>query len=206
VERRKDRTRTRVLTADEIRQLWQATADNSDYSAILRLLLLSGCRASEIAGLQWSSEVLADRIVLPPERTKNGRGHVIPLTPTMRAILDGREHHPGKDYIFGRAPDRPFSGWGASKEALDARLPIAPWVTHDLRRTCATHLGELGIAPHVIAAALNHVSGGGITGRVYNLAKLEEPVRNALLAWDAHVIAIVGGRLPRDKRVVPLKK
>jgi hypothetical protein len=50
------------------------------------------------------------------------------------------------------------------------------------------------------------ISGGGITGRVYNLAKLEEPVRNALAAWDAHVLGIVEGRPPRDKRVAHLKK
>jgi integrase len=207
VERRKDNKRDRVLSATEIKALWQATDDASDYSAILRLLLLSGCRASEIAGLRWD-EIFSDRIVLPAERVKNNRMHMVPLTPAMRAILDPRERR--GEFVFGRAIDRPFTGWGASKEALDTRLKAArtkmkPWVTHDLRRTASTGMGELGIAPHVIEAALNHVSGfrHGVAG-VYNLSQLEAPIRHALATWNTHVMEIVEGRVHGD-RVVPLR-
>src|SRR5262249_47474322 len=119
VELRKIRARSRVLPADEIKAVWDATADGSDHDKIIRLLLCSGARASEIGYLRWS-EVLPDRIVLAPERTKNDRGRSIPLTPTMRAILDGHPRQPGRDHVFGR--DRPFSGWSAGKDALDERL------------------------------------------------------------------------------------
>jgi integrase len=208
VERHQDRKREHHLNAEEIRALWQATDDGGNYSAIVRLLLLSGCRANEIAGLR-DSEIFSDRIVLPAERTKNGREHTLPLTAAMRTILEGRERRPGRDFIFGRADGRPFSGWGASKEALDARLKAAgakmrPWVTHDLRRTMATGMGELGIAPHVIEAALNHVSGfrRGVSG-LYNRSQLEGPIRHALRVWNTHVMEIVEGRV-RGDRVVPL--
>jgi hypothetical protein len=82
---------------------------------------------------------------------------------------------------------------------------MKPWVNHDLRRTFATGLGELKVAPHVIEAAINHVSGfrHGIAGR-YNLSQLEEPIRRAFKVWDAHVREIVEGRTTGD-RVVPLR-
>ena len=89
VEHPPDRTRERVLTASEIRSLWQATAGPGDFNAIVRLLLLTGCRASEIGSLRWS-EVFSDRIVIAKERVKNGRAHTVPLTPAVRAILDPR--------------------------------------------------------------------------------------------------------------------
>jgi integrase len=204
VELRKIRARSRVLAADEIKAVWDATADGSDYDKIIRLLLLSGARASEIGHLRFS-EVLSDRIVLAPERTKNDRGRSIPLTPAMRTILDGHPRQPGRDHVFGRSADRPFSSWGIGKDALDARLgaKFLPWVVHDLRRTVATNLGELGIPPHIISGVLGHAV-SGVTAKHYNWATLEEPIRNALMAWDAHVMGIVEGHVPHD-RVVRLK-
>ena len=48
--------------------------------------------------------------------------------------------------------------------------------------------GELGILPHVIEQALNHVSGAkaGVAG-VYNRAKMSDAVRSALQAWADHI-------------------
>ena len=79
------------------------------------------------------------------------------------------------------------------------------WVLHDIRRSFATGACELGIAPHVVEAALNHVSGfrHGVAG-TYNRAALEGPVRHALMVWDDHVTAIAAGRVCGD-RVVPLR-
>jgi len=212
VELRKMKARSRVLSAKEIKALWAATADGSDYSKITRLLLLSGARASEIAKLQFS-EIESDRIVLAPERTKTDRSRSIPLTPSMRAILDARPRRDGHDYVFGKS-GRPFSSWNICKQGLDRRMGVdmPAWVTHDLRRTCATGLGELGISPWVISAVLGHAVGRSVlvfdqpaenevTRKHYNFAKLEEPVRNALTAWDDHVMGIVEGRVA-DKRVV----
>jgi integrase len=210
VEHPPDRKRARVLSAAEIKAVWDATADNADdYSAIVRLLLLSGCRASEIAGLRWS-EMFSDRIVLPPERVKNHRQHSVPLTATMRVILERCVPRPDKDMVFGRSDTGPFSGWSKSKSRLDARIKaaggkMAPWVIHDLRRTFATGLGELGTPPSTIEAAINHASGfrHGVGG-IYNRASLESQVRRALEVWDAHVREIVEGRMTGD-RVVPLR-
>jgi integrase len=81
--------------------------------------------------------------------------------------------------VFARhtaALGRPFSSWTSSKERLEARLAeagkhLADWTPHDLRRTCATGMGEIGVQPHLVEAVLNHVSGHkhGVAG-IYNHA------------------------------------
>jgi integrase len=81
-----ERSRERVLSDAELRAIWQATDDNSDYSAILRLLLLTACRVSEIGSLRWS-EVRDGAIELPAGRVKNKHAHRIPLAPMAAAIL-----------------------------------------------------------------------------------------------------------------------
>ena len=64
-----EKSRNRVLDALELAAVWAATADASDYSAVVRLLMLTGMRAAEVAGLRWS-EVIGDGIVLEPARTQ----------------------------------------------------------------------------------------------------------------------------------------
>ena len=208
VERFLDRKRDRVLSASEIKAIWDATSGPDDFSAITRLLLLSGARANEIARLK-GSEIYSDRLVLPSVRIKNDKQHVVPLTPTMRTILDGRPRRFGKEHVFGPV-ERGFSGWSECKRALDQRIRdagivMAPWVNHDLRRTLDTGLNELGVLPHIVEVCLGHTeSFRGRTAAHYNYAKYEAPVRHALNVWDAHVREIVEGRTTGD-RVVPLR-
>jgi len=104
-------------------------------------LMLTGQRIAEIGSLRWS-EIEGDRILLPASRTKNGRAHVVPLSAVARAILDDRPRRDGRDFIFGREQDRPFTGWSVSKATLDARIGAAVphWTHHDLRRTAATRM------------------------------------------------------------------
>jgi integrase len=207
-ERAPDRRRDRILNATEIKAIWEATGGGGDYNAIIRLLLLTGCRASEISGLRWS-EIFSDRIVIAAERVKNGLAHVVPITPGIRAILDRCKRRPNSDFVFGRDPSRAFTGWGSCKPALDERIKatgveMRDWVLHDIRRSFATGACELGVAPHIVEAALNHISGfrHGVAG-TYNRAALESPVRHALMVWGDHVTAIAAGRVCGD-RVVPL--
>jgi len=96
--------------------------------------------------------------------------------------------------LFGAAISAGFAGWSAAKASLDKRLPdTKPWTLHDLRRTCATGMAELGVAPHIVELVLNHQSGhrGGIAG-VYNHAVNGKERREALDQWAAHLMALVG--------------
>jgi integrase len=191
---REEKSRDRVLSGPELKLIWNALGED-DYSVIVKLLMLTGQRADEIAALRWS-EIVGDEIKLPGERTKNGRPHVVPLAPIARALLDGRGHD--DEFIFGLRQGRPFRGWGICKEALDRRLgtQLAHWVHHDLRRSVATHMAEhLGIEPHVIEAVLNHVSGhkAGVAG-IYNRSTYEPQKRIALEKWADYVTEIVTGK------------
>lgn len=206
--KRPERSRDRVLAMDELKAIWEATADAGDYSAVVRLLMLTGCRLSEIAALRWS-EVGNGEIVLPPGRTKNARRHAVPLSSAASAVLGGRPRRPGRDLVFGRRHDRPLKETAEAKRALDARIgeaagaALAHWVNHDLRRSVATHMAELGVLPHVIEAALNHASGhkAGVAG-VYNRWSYEPEKRKALDMWAEHLMAAVEGR---DEKIVSLR-
>src|SRR5262249_46704316 len=114
-----------------------------------------------------------------------------------------RPRQQDRDLVFGGG-EGGFSGWSKAKTRLDGAVKIPPWRIHDLRRTCATQMAELGVQPHVIEALLNHVSGhkAGVAG-IYNRDSYEAEKATALAMWAAHVTAIVAGR---TARVVPLKR
>jgi integrase len=178
-------SRERVLTKEELRKLWRALGDDA-FSNIVRLLLLTGQRRNEIGKLTWSEVDLAHKqIVLPALRVKNSRDHTLPLSTQALAILERVPRRNSSDFLFGK---RGFNDWDYAKKQLDGRAGIAAWRIHDLRRTCATHLGELGVLPHVVEQALNHVSGAkaGVAG-VYNRSKMIDAVREGLQRWADHI-------------------
>jgi len=178
-------SRDRVLTQEEVRKLCRSLGDDR-FSEIVRLLLLTGCRRNEIGRLQWGEiDLVRKLIVLPPERTKNSRQHELPLSAQALAILQRQPRRNSSDLIFA---ERGFNDWDHCKQALDQRAGIAPYRLHDLRRTCATQMAELGVQPHIIEAVLNHVSGhkGGVAG-IYNRAKYSDEMRSALQRWADHV-------------------
>jgi integrase len=204
--KRKEGSRSRVLSDAELKAVWDAL-DDTDHGAIVKLLLLTGQRAAEIGSLRWD-EVKDDRIELPGERTKNKRPHTVPLSDPARAILN-RFRTVGRVHVFGRDDTAGFRGWGVSKQRLDERIAksgvtMAPWVVHDLRRSAASGMQRVGIRAEVIERTLNHVSGSfrGVAG-VYQRDPMSADVRDALDRWGWHVMGLVEGR---DATVVPMKR
>lgn len=191
--------RERVLTDNELRAIWKATSTGDQYSAIVRLLLLTGARRDEVGSLRWSEVDLdAATISLPGDRTKNSRPFDIPLTPAALSILENQPGRPDRDFIFGRR-ERGFSGWSKAKAELDRQVQLAPWRLHDLRRTMSTVMHDrLSVQPHIVEAVLNHVSGhrSGVAG-VYNRATYAAEKAAALARWADHVLAVVEDRLPK---------
>ena len=157
------------------------------FSDIIRLLVLTAQRRAEIGGLKWS-EVDFERglIVLPPERSKNNRQHELPISRQVRAIIERQPRQ--NEWVWGRK----FTSRGNAKASLDRRLNgMAPYRLHDLRRTAATQMAELGVLPHIIEAVLNHVSGhkSGVAG-IYNRARYTDEMRSALQLWADRVTVI----------------
>jgi integrase len=203
--RHAQKSRDRVLSPAELRIILNNLGDDH-FGSIIRLLAYLGQRAGEISGLRWSEvDFNANVILLPGSRTKNGRPHTVPMSDPVRALLAAqpRRMTPNgevRDLIFGIG-EGPFSGWSKSKQALDERIaaatgtPLAPWRVHDLRRSFVTHCAEIGIAPHIIEAAVNHISGhkGGVAG-TYNRAVYAREVRIALDRWAEWLTAIIEGR------------
>lgn len=196
-------SRERTLTEAELGAVL-SVLDADQFSDIVRLLILTGQRRAEIGGLKWSEVDLGrGLIVLSPARTKNKRTHELPLSTQARAILgrrkllsgilplDADEPPPGTsdEWVWGRR----WTSWSDHKATLDKRLNgvVGEWRLHDLRRTAATKMAELGVLPHIIEAILNHVSGhrAGVAG-IYNRAKYEPEMRHALQVWADYISAL----------------
>ncbi len=117
----------------------------------------------------------------------------MPLSSPAKAIVQSLELK-NRTHAFGRR-DTGFSGWSKAKAELDALLGknLAPWTLHDIRRTVATRMGDIGVQPHIVEAVLNHVSGHkrGVAG-TYNRSTYEAEKRSALGVWAAHVRVLAG--------------
>jgi integrase len=189
--------RSRVLSDDELRAIWQATGNGGRHATIVRLLALTGCRREEIGGLSWS-EIDLDKAVisLPSERTKNAMPFDVPLSPAAVDIL--RAWPRGEDgAVFAK-----YATWSTDKTLLDQRSGVTGWVLHDIRRSVATGMADIGVQPHVIEAVLNHQSGAkrGVAG-IYNRSTYANEKRQAVDRWADHLLALVEGR---ESKVVAL--
>jgi integrase len=214
-----EKARERVLSDDELRTIWLAT-DGSQFGAIVRLLMLTGARRSEIGGLTWSEiiDFHDTMIALPPERTKNSREHLIPLSEPVLAILGAQPKRTNPDgtpreHVFGNVVGCGYQNWSRGKVDLDARIAQArhgkalDWRLHDFRRSVSTALHDrFGVPPHVVEELLGHVGGhkGGVAG-VYNKAIYLDERRRALERWGAHIMGLVDGT-PAKPKVVKLRR
>jgi integrase len=199
----KEKARERRLTDGEIKALWSACGKGGQdgcggigepFGSFVRLLLLTGQRRSEVAGMRRSELDERERLwTLPGERTKNGRPHVVPLSTQATSTIEAIRPIAGSDYVFTTTGDSGLGGFSRAKERLDQQMkPAKPWTFHDLRRTAATGMADIGIQPHIIEAVLNHVSGhrAGVAG-IYNRAAYAAEKADALRRWADHVDRLV---------------
>ena len=208
-----ERVRQRVLSDEEIRDLWAALSlmrGPTPFPGMVRVLLLSGQRRDEVAGMRWE-EIHGDVWAVPPVRYKTGREHVVPLTPELKAIIGTKPNGAGP-YVFTTTKGkRPFSGYGKAKDALDTAIAelrkkekrdlMPAWVLHDLRRTARTLMSRAGVDPNVAEMVLGHVI-PGVRG-VYDRHSYLVEKRNAL----ERLASLVNGILvPPSASVVGIKE
>jgi integrase len=190
--RQPEKSRERTLADAEIRAIWNATAGHDDYSRIVRLCLLTGCRREEVGRLRWD-EVGEDRLSIGASRMKGGISHEIPILPMISSALPVKPSDAAVVNVFGRSGTG-YSGWSKSKKALDIRIAqagsgLAPWGLHDLRRTLSTRLHDAGVEPIVIEALLAHKQQG--VAAVYNRASFREAKKAAVKQWHSVICNIV---------------
>ncbi|PIO96577.1 tyrosine-type recombinase/integrase [Pleomorphomonas carboxyditropha] len=203
-----EQARDRVLSDAEIRLFWLASEELEEpFRGFFRVLLLTGQRRDEVAGMR-ASEVDGAAWMVPGDRTKNARANLVPISSETQAVLDVVPRIAGSaGYLFTTTGRTPISGFSRVKARLDAlmlararketadddaeEVKLPEWRIHDLRRTAATGMARLRVAPHVIEAVLNHKSGriSGIAS-VYNRFEYEEEKRSALAAWGRFVLAL----------------
>ena len=180
-------SRDRVLKDNELTILLQHTLEHrAPFNDIVSLLILTGQRRGEIAGLEWS-DIDGEHLSLPMAKTKNKRNHKIPLGPKAIGIIQtiaGTER-----YLFANGDAQsPFSGWSKSKARLDRETGLHDYTLHDLRRTFATTHAKIGTPIHVTEKLLNHVSGtiSGVAA-VYNRHSYMDEMRTAVSEYDAYL-------------------
>jgi integrase len=198
-------SRNRVLSDQELVAIWIAAGDD-DFGRIVRLLILLGQRRTEVGSATWDEFDLERGIwTIPSQRTKNHREHGLPLCGLVLGVINSIPRRVGRHHLFG-VRGHGFCSWATAKAALDTRLgdQVRKWTLHDIRRSFATRLCDLGVAPHVVEQILNHQSGhrAGIVA-VYNKSTYEREVKAALALWDDHVRSITEGG---ERKVIPLAR
>ncbi len=202
------KARERVLDDDELAEVWRAAdAIGGNWCAVVKLLTLTAQRRDEVVSMRWEELDLTKAAwTLPGERTKNKRGHEVPLVATAVGVLEKVPRLSGCPYVFSTTGMTAMSGLSRAKTRLDAAIatartkagiaqPMPGWTFHDLRRTATTGMARLGIHPHIADAILNHKTGSiqGVAA-VYNRHGYQEERRRALEAWEAHLLAVAEGR------------
>jgi integrase len=205
-----EKSRDRILTDDELRLAWfAADADGWPFGPMLQLLILTGQREAEVAGM-CEDEInrTSKTWLLPGLRTKNGEAHEVTLSDAAMAIIDAQPRIGSKGYLFSIDGERPVTTFSRAKDRIDAAVatkigpnahPIPHWTWHDLRRTAISGMARLGIALPVIEKVVNHKSGSfrGVVG-VYQRHSFAEEKRKALEVWASFVQSVVSGKPPAN--------
>ncbi|MDA2927999.1 integrase arm-type DNA-binding domain-containing protein [Acidobacteria bacterium AH-259-G07] len=208
----KEKSRDRVLSPDELAEVWRATKGlGFPLCPFFRLLILTAQRRSEVANMNWEDVNLeADLWTLPSTATKAGRVHDVPLSLAALEILESLPRFAGPYIFTTTGGEKPINGFSKAKARMDAEIlrrrqeatekaglepsqvkGIGNWTIHDIRRTAATDMAKAGVPPHVLAALLNHTPGRtmGISA-IYIRHRYAEERRQALETWAEYVISL----------------
>lgn len=203
--------RERALTPGEIATLWRAL-ENADASRwtieALRLCLITGARQGEVAGMMRSELDLDERLWrIPAERSKNKREHIVPLSDMALSVIEPVLKAHKLPAVFPGPRGTPLTNSGVARAVQRSQkaIGLAKWTAHDLRRTAATQMAELGVSPFDIGLVLNHVTTtkATITTSVYARYDYAKEKRAALEIWAERLSAIIAGR---SAEVLPLNK
>ena len=223
--------RTRALTtAKELRILWGITDPVSIWTRepaagksktkirnqrfvqgeadALRMVLLTGARASEVTDLPWAElDLDAATWLLPAARSKNNRPHLVPLLPQLVAMLRERRSAVSGDWVFPAKRGGHIAAGHLQRPLVQvcarlARLGLEPFTTHDLRRTVETGMAAAKVPKEYRDRVLNHVD-SSVGGVHYNMHDYEDEKREALEKWARRLEGMLTGS---ESNVVPMRR
>jgi integrase len=196
--------RDRTLTDAELAEVWHAAGKLGDaFGRYTRMLIATGQRRNEVAGMAWSEIAEAEKLwTIPAERMKARQLHEVPLPDPTLSLLEAETSDETAErgtYVFstGRRGDRPVAGFNKLKLQLDGHIlkarreadpkakAMPDWRLHDIRRTVRSGLARLGTRPDVAERVLAHVPGG--VEATYDRHEYRDQKRRALEAWAAHI-------------------
>lgn len=171
--------RSRVLTNDEIKAIWQY--EHPPYSDIVKLCILTGQRVGEVTGFN-DAWIDGDTITIPASVAKNHKAHTIPFHLLTAKYLK-------------RYNGQTFNGFSKAKKRMDEKTGITGFTVHDIRRTFSTTHAMLGTSIAVTEKLLNHISGthSGVQG-IYNRFQYLKEMRTAQLTYELHIASLVGAK------------
>jgi integrase len=189
--------RDRVLDDAELRALWKgAEALGYPFGSVVKLLMLTGQRRSEVAEAQWSEFDLDKRLwTIPQLRFKSAAPHVVPLTNDALALLDALPRFSG-DFVFSyNYGASPMSISAPLKDRLDDAVSAAlgrkvePFVLHDIRRTVRTNLPRLRVPTEISELVIGHTKKG--LHKIYDQYAYLDEKRDALNLWAGYLRGIL---------------
>jgi integrase len=201
------RARSRILTDDELKAVWEAAGQAGMFGAIVKLCLLSGQRRSKVAEMRWNDVDDAGVWTIDVQARQKGTGGTLKLPECAHAIICAQPEVVGVDYVFpagklgkGQKEIKAFSAWSQYKEELDKASGVTGWVIHDLRRTARSLLSRAGVLPHISERVLGHVQ-PGVQG-VYDRFEYRDEIADALARLASLIQNIVN---PPTGNVIPLR-
>lgn len=208
--------RTHILGDAELRAIWSACAGGHatpkegrgrvrapvnaadmgyPYGPLIRLLILTGQRENEVAGMRWDELDLAQKLwTIPAARMKSGRTHEVPLAPEALALLKALPRFKGPHVFTTTDGKKAVNGFSKAKARLDKLSNVQGWVIHDLRRTARTHFSALPVPDTIRELVIAHAQPQ--LHQVYDQHSYRDEKRECLRLWERRLRGILapGGR------------
>jgi len=219
IPKKPERSRERVLTDEELTGLWEVleairtgTRPTPPISSMLarglQLMLRTAQRGGEVFTMEWGDvDDASGWWTIPGTKTKNGTMHRVPLTQAALALItEARTDGSGPDGLVFAGREGRTLEWQAKKAVSKLRHAglAGDYTRHDVRRTVATGLEELGFPTSTIAHVLNQQEGGPRATKIYARHDFDKEKIAALEAWGRHLDGLIHGLT--SARVVPFRQ
>jgi integrase len=205
-----DSDNERALSNEELKIVWRACDQLDTFGRIVRLLMLTGQRRTEVASMKWTQIDFEKKTwEIPGDAAKNAMPHVVFLSDSAVKIIESAPRIQGCEYVFKDKGPTHFKGYSKGKDQLDKLAPTAtPWRLHDIRRTFMTRAAsDLKISDKIAHKIVNHgvMPGSQATlDKIYNKYEYSDERRAAMIAWADMLARIVSDEPAAN--VVPIRQ